>query len=87
MNTNYLEPLGIGSAQFSQRKLTNGSLYNRSPLITRLDLTKEENIMLFVCSEAVESNLVKLEPRAIILRHTSLVQPISILSGKNSFCN
>ena len=29
--------------------------------LTRLDLTTEENMLLFVCSEAVESNLVKLE--------------------------
>ena len=28
---------------------------------TRLDLTKEENILFFVCSEAAESKLVKLE--------------------------
>ena len=29
--------------------------------LTRLDLTKEDNMFLFACSEAVESNLVKLE--------------------------
>ena len=29
--------------------------------LTRLDLTKQENMLLFVCSEAVESKLVKLE--------------------------
>ena len=36
--------------------------------LLRLDLTKEENMLFFVCSEAVESKLVKLETsRTVIL--------------------
>ena len=31
--------------------------------LTRLDLTKQEMILLFVCSEVVESNPCKLETR------------------------
>ena len=34
-------------------------------LASRLVLTKEENMLLFVCSEAVESKLVELETRRI----------------------
>ena len=30
--------------------------------LARFDLTKEEYMFLFVCSEAVKSNLIKLEP-------------------------
>ena len=33
--------------------------------ITSLDLTNEENMLLFVCSKAVEFNLVKLETSSI----------------------
>ena len=42
--------------------------------LTRLNLTKEENILLFVNSEAVESNLAKLEAsRTVILPPTMIV--------------
>ena len=36
--------------------------------LTRLDLTNKVNMLLYVCSEAVESELVKLETsRTVIL--------------------
>ena len=36
--------------------------------LKRLDLTKEENMLFFACSEATESKLVKLETsRTVIL--------------------
>ena len=35
--------------------------------LTRLDLTKYENMLLFVYSEAVESNLVKLETSCTVI--------------------
>ena len=46
-----------------QRTLTVGRRINVWPAssLTRLDLTKVESVLLFVSSEAVESNLIKLE--------------------------
>ena len=38
--------------------------------LSRLDLTKEENMLFFVCSEAAESKLVKLETS-----HTVILPP------------
>ena len=38
--------------------------------LTRLDLTKKENMLLLECSEAVESKLVKLETN-----HTVILPP------------
>ena len=35
--------------------------------LLRLDLTKEENMLFFVCSEAVESKLVKLETSRTVI--------------------
>ena len=51
--------------------------------LTRLDLTKQENMLLFVCSEAVESKLVKLEtmhtvtlpPKVSALRMLNRIDP------------
>ena len=42
---------------------------------TRLDLTKQENMLLFLCSEAVESKLVKLETS----RTVSVSPTVSVL--------
>ena len=39
--------------------------------LTRFDLTKEENILLIVCSKAVESELVNLETS-----HTVILNPM-----------
>ena len=49
--------------QVGQKRLTIGgriTVWLVSSL-TRLDLTKNENMLLFVCCEAIESKLVKLE--------------------------
>ena len=67
--------------------------------LTRLDLTKNENMLLLVCSEAVESILVKLETSCtVIIAHNgecSLhclnydIQPHTMthsLHGQNQFC-
>ena len=35
--------------------------------LTRFDLTKEENMMVFVCSEAVEPKLVQLETSCSVI--------------------
>ena len=35
--------------------------------LTRYDLTKEENMMVFVCSEAVEPKLVQLETSCSVI--------------------
>ena len=35
--------------------------------LTRLDLTKQENMLLSACSEAVESQLVKLETSGTVI--------------------
>ena len=39
--------------------------------LTRLDLTNKENLLFFVCSEATESKLVKLETS-----HTVILAPM-----------
>ena len=46
-------------------------------LLTRQEFTKKENVLLFVCSEAVESKLVKLETS-----HSTMMLPpkVSVLS-------
>ena len=49
--------------------------------LTRLDLTKEENMLFFVCSEEAESKLVKLEAS-----HSVILPPtVSVLCFMHSF--
>ena len=49
------------SFRFDSIRQIGGRIIVRSvSSLTRLDLTKKENRMLFVCSEAVESKLVNL---------------------------
>ena len=52
-----------------QRTLTvGGRITVQMPSrLTRLALTKKENMMLFVSSEAVESKLIKLETSCIVI--------------------
>ena len=40
--------------------------------LTRLALTKEENKLLFICSEAVESNLVRLVTSRTVMIHSTV---------------
>ena len=40
--------------------------------LTGLDLTKKENMLLFVCSDAVESKLVKLETSHTVILPTTV---------------
>ena len=59
--------------------------------LTSLDLTQEENMLLFVCSEADESNLVKLEtshgmiltPTTRVLCQSKLIRISTILVWTN----
>ena len=54
----------------NQRTLTVGKRITVRLVFSlkRLDLTKEENMLFFACSEATESKLVKLETsRTVIL--------------------
>ena len=54
--------------------LGEGSLYWLVSSLTRLELTNEGNIILFVFSEAVQCNLVKLETsRTVMLPPTVCV--------------
>ena len=56
-----------------QRSLTVGGRITVQLVsgLTRLELTKKENLLIFVCSEAVESILEKLETSCtVILRPT-----------------
>ena len=52
-----------GGHYLRQRTLTVGEMINVElvPSLTRLDLINKENMLLLVCSEAVESGAVKLE--------------------------
>ena len=59
------------------RKMTNKKMYEHEAdgsitvklvsSLTRFDLTKEENMMVFVCSEAVEPKLVQLETSCSVI--------------------
>ena len=61
-------------AQLVERSLPKPEIVWLISSLTRLDLTKQENKLLFVCTEAVESKLVKLETSCtVILPPTAIV--------------
>ena len=70
------------TADVSQRTLIvwEGSLYSCSSK-TRLDLTEKGKLLFFICSEAVESKLVKLETSRTVIfpqRCVSLFVPLKL---------
>ena len=74
------------SVRFYQRRLPVGVSVTVQLVssLTRLELTKKENMLLFVCSEAVESILVKLETsRTVIL--PPMVRVLWVIAGWKSW--
>ena len=53
--------------------------------LTRFDLTKEENMMVFVCSEAVEPKLVQLETSCSVIRPPTKVNTSFFLKKNGPF--
>ena len=64
----------------NQIALTNGGRINVQLVTTlaRLDLTNKENILLFVCNEAVESKLVKIETCGQSFKASAIVPDLKI---------